>query len=531
MELDHNTCYRAIRTRDARFDGRFFTGVHSTGIYCRPVCPARIPKQNNVDFYACAAAAEDAGFRPCRRCRPETAPGTPAWLGTSTTVTRALRLIADGALDHGGEIDQLADRLGVTARHLRRLFDRHLGASPVAIAQVRRVHFAKTLLDGTSMSITKIAYSSGFASVRRFNAVFAKTFRRSPREVREKRATPAGAGPANGLELRLCYREPFDYEALLAFLAARAIPGVEAVCNGHYRRTVSIEAEQGVIDVSQNLAAKHLILRLPPELSRHAMTIAERVRRLFDLLADSRVIEAQLSTDPLLRDIVKRFSGTRVPGAWDPFEISVRAILGQQVSVKGATTLSGRLAEAYGARLEVDREAADRTPDSQVGSEVGSEASDACVWLHPGPRQLVRSRGERIGLTRARAAALRALSRAVIDGQVCFDGAGDLDTAVTKLLEVQGIGPWTAQYIAMRGCAEPDAFPSGDLVLRRVAQQLSQELNSETQLLDHAQAWRPWRAYAAMFLWRAHVPKLNKRPEQPQPTPKRIKSRQRRIRA
>ena len=513
MELDHDTCYRALRTRDSRFDGRFFIGVRTTGIYCRPICPARTPKQCNVDFFACAAAAEDAGFRPCRRCRPETSPGTPAWLGTSTTVTRALRLIADGALDQGGEIDRLADRLGVTARHLRRLFDEHLGASPVAIAQARRVHFAKTLLDSTAMSITDIAFSSGFASVRRFNAVFAKTFARSPREVRENRATKSLATATHGLELRLSYRDPFDYQALLTFLADRAIPGVESVSAGHYQRTVSLDTDRGVIDISCNLVAKHLTLRVPPELSRHAMTIAERVRRLFDLSADSRVIESQLSADPLLRDIVKRFPGTRVPGAWDAFELSVRAILGQQVSVKGATTLSGRLAAAYGTRLDTGED---------------------CGWLHPGPEQLVHARGERIGLTRARSAALRALSRAVIDGQVFFDGAGGLDAAVAKLLEVQGIGPWTAQYIAMRGCAEPDAFPSGDLVLRRVAEQLAPELNSETKLLEHSEAWRPWRAYAAMFLWRAHVPKmkttLNKRPEKGQTKQQQPRTRQQRSR-
>ena len=492
MELDHDACYRAVRARDARFDGRFYTGVRTTGIYCRPICPARTPKQANVDFYACAAAAEEAGFRACRRCRPETAPGTPAWLGTSTTVTRALRLIADGSLDHGGEIDRLAERLGVTARHLRRLFDEHLGASPVAIAQARRVHFAKTLLDSTSMPITEIAFSSGFASVRRFNTVFAKTFHRSPRETREKRAAIAVTEPPQSLELRLAYREPFDFEALLGFLAARAIPGVESVCNGRYRRTVAFEAESGVIEVWKEPMANHLVLRIPPALSRHAFAAAERVRRLFDLSADSSVIEAQLGSDPMLRDIVKRFSGTRVPGAWDPFEVSVRAILGQQVSVKGATTLAGRLAQTYGTKLVSEFDLTDGT----------------CEWLHPDPEKLLRARGERIGLTRARAAALRALSRAVIEERVRFDGVGDLDRAVASMLEVRGIGPWTAQYVAMRACGEPDAFPSGDLVLRRAAERLDPRLDSEKKLFERSNAWRPWRAYAALFLWRAHVPEV-----------------------
>jgi AraC family transcriptional regulator of adaptative response / DNA-3-methyladenine glycosylase II len=490
MELNHDSCYRALRTRDSRFDGRFYTGVRTTGIYCRPICPARTPKQTNVDFYACAAAAEDAGFRPCRRCRPETAPGTPAWLGTSTTVTRALRLISEGALDHDGDIDRLADRLGVTARHLRRLFHEHLGASPVAIAQARRVHFAKTLLDSTGMPITELAFSSGFSSVRRFNSVFAKTFRRSPRETRERGTWVARSGSPQSLELRLSYREPFDYEALLSFLAARAIPGVESVRDGRYQRTVLIETDSGVIEVWKDAAGSRLVLRIPPSLSRHAFTIAEGVRRVFDLSADSRVIESQLGSDPLMRDLVKRFSGTRMPGAWDPFEVSVRAILGQQVSVKGATTLSGRLAQTYGVKLESE-------------SEEGS-----CSWLHPSPEKLIRIRGERIGLTRARAAALRALSHAVVEKQVCFDAAVDLDHVVASLQEVQGIGPWTAQYVAMRSFGEPDAFPSGDLVLRRVAQRLEPSLDSERKLLEYSDAWRPWRAYAAMFLWRAHVPEI-----------------------
>lgn len=485
MELDQETCYRALRTRDSRFDGRFFTGVHSTGIYCRPICPARTPKQRNVRFYACAAAAEEAGFRPCRRCRPETSPGAPAWLGTSTTVTRALRLIESGALDQGGEIDWLADRLGVSARHLRRLFDEHLGASPVAIAQARRVHFAKNLLDNTTMPITDIAFSSGFSSIRRFNALFVKTFRRSPREIRGKRATRATAELSHGLELRLAYRDPFDFDALLGFLAARAIPGVESVNNGCYRRTVSLDSDQGVIEACHEAKSKHLVLHVPSELSRHAMTIAERVRRIFDLSADSRSIEGQLRTAPLLRDAIARFPGTRVPGAWDPFEVSVRAILGQQVSVKGATTLSGRLVEAYGTKL--------------------TSGTSACSWIHPDPEKLLRARSERIGLTRARSAALRSLSRAVLGGEVGFDGAENLDGTVASLCDVQGIGPWTAQYIAMRACGEPDAFPSGDLVLRRFGQRLDPRISSEAKLLDHAEPWRPWRAYAAMFMWRSYV--------------------------
>ncbi len=508
--LDHGSCYRALRTRDARFDGRFYTGVHTTGIYCRPICPARTPKASNVDFYLCAAAAEEAGFRPCKRCRPETAPGTPAWLGTSSTVTRALRLIAQGALDQGGGVDDLGDRLGVTARHLRRLFDEHLGASPIAIAQARRVHFARSLLERSQMPITEVAFASGFSSVRQFNTAFSKTFQQAPREIRRETPSATDAGE-QVLELHLAYREPYDFEALLDFLALRATPGVEQVEDGRYRRTVKFDDEAGVIEVARDPRAARLLLRVPLPLSFHALEIAERTRRLFDLSADSRVIEEQLAADPLLRPWVRRFPGTRVPGSWDGFETAVRAVIGQQVSVKGATTLSGRVATAYGEALP--------------------GGDEACNRLSPTPASLVRLRGERVGLTRARATTLRALARAVERGEVELDEASGLDATLASLQSLPGIGPWSAQYIAMRACGEPDAFPSGDLVLRRVAAALEPALERRGALDEHAEAWRPWRAYAAMLLWRHHGATASAPPR----TEKRARGRrpaaQRRIRA
>jgi AraC family transcriptional regulator of adaptative response / DNA-3-methyladenine glycosylase II len=493
VPLDPDICYRAVRSRDTRFDGRFFTAVLTTGIYCRPICPARLPARGNVRFYDCAAAAEEAGFRPCRRCRPETAPGTPAWSGTSATVTRALRLIAEGALDGPGQLDDLADRLGVTGRHLRRLFDTHLGASPIAVAQARRVHFAKMLLDNTPLPITEIAMSSGFSSVRRFNTVFSKTFGRSPREVRESRPARTPLRTKQGLELHLSFREPFDWRAMLEFLALRAIPGVEAIEEGHYRRILSMGSETGLIEVSRVRGRSQLELWISPSLSRYVLPIAERVRSAFDLAADSRIIEAQLSKDPLLREIVEQHPGTRVPGAWNPFEVAVRAILGQQVSVKGATTLSGRLVEAYG---------------------VDSGSEDAgCRWLFPSAARLSRARLDRVGLTNARARALRALASAVNRGGLRFDGAGELDATIESLTSLPGIGPWTAHYIAMRSCGEPDAFPSGDLALRKVAKQLDPEIDDESKLLERATCWRPWRAYAAMFIWRYHATRSSAEPD------------------
>lgn len=488
MALDHDVCYGAIKIRDPRFDGRFFTGVHTTGIYCRPICPARLPAQKNVSFYACAAAAEEAGFRACRRCRPESSPGTPAWMGTSATVSRAMRLIAEGALDRDGSIEQLADRLGVTARHLRRLFEDHLGASPVSIAQSRRVHFAKRLLDTTALPITEIALSSGFSSIRRFNAVFLKAFDRSPRQVRDRQSRQARALNEPGLTLAIAFRAPFDWNAMLEFLRLRAIPGIEHIADGHYRRSVSLFGESGVIDVSLSDSQNQLSLLLPPVLARHALPIADRVRRLFDLSADSRIIEEHLSRDATLRHVVARHSGTRVPGAWNPFEISVRAILGQQVSVKGATTLAGRLVESYG------------TPIS------GGDAR--CNRILPTPEKLARVRCERIGLTRGRAEALRSLAKAVVRKDVLLDGAEDLDATIERLLVVPGIGPWTAHYIAMRASGEPNAFPAGDLALRKVATLLDPKVDSQTALERRSETWKPWRAYAAMFMWRAYSDSL-----------------------
>jgi len=338
--VDNETCYKAVLARDKRFDGRFFTAVHTTGIYCRPVCPAPAPKRENVTFFSCAAAAEAEGFRPCYRCRPEASPGTPAWVGTSATVARALRLIGEGYLDTAG-VDELAEQLGVGSRHLRRLFVEHLGASPNAVALTRRVHFAKVLLEQTAMPITEIAFSAGFASVRRFNDAFHKTFHKAPTDVR-RFSGDEGAAATNGhITLRVPYRPPFDWANVLLFLGARAIPGIEEVVDQTYKRAVRIGDATGVIEVSHNLDACHLSLRVPTDLNRHASEIVLGVRRLFDLNADPSAIATHLAEDALLAPIIRRFPGSRVPGAWDPFETAVRAVVGQQVTVRGATTIAG----------------------------------------------------------------------------------------------------------------------------------------------------------------------------------------------
>jgi AraC family transcriptional regulator of adaptative response / DNA-3-methyladenine glycosylase II len=487
MNLDPDICYLAMKSRDARFDGRFYAAVVTTGVYCRPICPAPKPHRHNVRFYTCAAAAEEAGFRPCMRCRPEASPGTPAWVGTSATVTRALRLISDGYLDDAS-VDDLAERLGMGSRHLRRLFVEHLGASPAAVAQTRRVHFAKALLDNTTLPVTDIVFSSGFSSIRRFNATFKKTFGRSPTDARTARQRGRQTVTNGEFELRLTFRPPFDYDGLLEFLRGRVVAGVETVEGNVYRRTVCFEKTTGIIAVRPSKDRDHLLLRIPTELSRHAAEIAERIRRVFDLKADPSEIAAHLGQDRMLAPLVKRFAGMRVPGAWDPFETSIRAVVGQQVTVKAATTIAGRLAERYG-------EPIDDTGD------------DALRYLFPTPERLSRARLANIGMPASRTRAVRRLAKAVHSGEIDFNGSTGLEHLVQSLTRLDGIGPWTANYIAMRACSEPDAFPAGDIALQRAAQQRDKRLTSERLLIKRAEAWRPWRAYATICLWNDYANK------------------------
>jgi AraC family transcriptional regulator of adaptative response / DNA-3-methyladenine glycosylase II len=480
LDLDPDRCYRAVQSRDARFDGRFFTAVLSTRVYCRPVCPARIPRRDRVRFFACAAAAAEAGFRPCLRCRPETAPGTPAWLGTAAVVSRAVRRIAEGALDRKS-IDGLAAELDLGGRQLRRLFGQHLGASPVAVAQTRRVHFAKKMLDETPLPIGAIAAAAGFGSLRRFNFAFRAAYGRPPREIR--RAARADASPT--LELRLAFRPPLAFDALLAFLRGRAIPGVERVTGQTYARTVASGGERGVITVGQGRDPCHLRLVAPAAMAGSLLDLVARARRLFDLDADPAAIGEVLRGDPLLAGAVRARPGLRVPGAWDPFELGVRAILGQQVSVAGATTLSGRLVAAHGERLP--------------------GGGEGLTHLFPPPEALAKAPLERIGMPGSRAEAIRGFARAVAAGEPVIAPAAGLEVAMERLTALPGVGPWTAAYVAMRALGEPDGFPAGDLGLRRAVSGAvgSGPAASEKELLARAEAWRPWRAYAAMHLWTA----------------------------
>jgi len=450
--MEPDACYRALQARDARFDGLFFTAVRSTHIFCRPVCPARTPLRRNVEFFSNAAAAQAAGYRPCLRCRPEVSPDLPVWGGTSATVNRALRLIDAGALDQGST-QELSERLGLTDRHLRRLFLEHVGVPPVVVAQTRRTLFAKKLITETNLPFVEIAFASGFASLRRFNEALRSTYHRNPKELR--RVSPPNGHAEPRIELKLHYRPPYDWDALLAFVRMRAIPGLESVDANTYQR--------GNIAVRHSPAENCLIVRIEAEGAARLRAIAEQVRFFFDLRANSTEITAQLAKSRVLRDMVKKHPGLRLPGSWDPFELAVRAILGQQVSVKGASTLAGRLVEQFG------------PPRADVLADADLSA---------------------VGLTKARAETLRAFARAVRDGVIRFDDPVASQDMIGRMCELPGIGPWTANYIAMRALGDPDAFPASDLGLLKAS-----GVASPRRLEELAEAWRPWRSYAALHLW------------------------------
>jgi AraC family transcriptional regulator of adaptative response / DNA-3-methyladenine glycosylase II len=487
MELDWQVCSRARLSRDPRFDGKFFIGVVSSGVYCRPICPAPNAKEKNCRYFPSAAAAAEAGFRPCLRCRPESSPGIPAWLGTSNTVSRALRLIGESGLEDGG-VEVLAERLGVGSRHLRRLFLRHLGATPIAVAQTRRLHFAKKLIDETNLPMGQIALASGFGSVRRFNAGIRKVYHRTPTQIR-RLARQTAVQPGNQYRFRLHFRPPYHWEGMLDFLAARATPGVEVVESGSYRRTISLHGGAGWFEVSPDSTCDALIVRIECGDPKSLFFVVERIRAMFDLNADWAAIVQSLKSDPALAARVEADPGLRVPGCWNGFELATRAILGQQITVKGATSLAGRMVSAFGQPFR---------------------GASGLTHLFPSPEALADAKLGDIGLTGARAETIRALARAVCAGKINFEGIVDSDAFLHRLCEIPGIGKWTAQYVAMRALGEPDAFPSADLGLLRAL-----DLGTARELEQLAEGWRPWRAYAAMYLWRIasqRLPGENKSP-------------------
>jgi AraC family transcriptional regulator of adaptative response / DNA-3-methyladenine glycosylase II len=484
MDLDQDACYRAVATRDARFDGRFFSCVKTTGIYCRPVCPAKTPKRENMIFVPTAAAAEEAGFRPCLRCRPETAPDVGAWRGSSNTVNRALALIELGALDDG-DVAGLGERLGVGERQLRRLFRQHLGASPVSVAQTRRVHLAKQLLHETRLPMAEVAMASGFGSIRRFNETFQSLFDRPPSALRRVAGEDIAAGPQGEVTIRLRYRPPYDWDAMLNFLAARAVPGMEIVENGTYARVIEIDGEVGSVRVSRGEQNALIADIRFPRLSA-LPTIIARLRRVFDLAADPQAINAHLSQDPALAPLIAARPGLRAPGGWDGFELSMRAVLGQQVTVGAAIRLAGKLVEAYG----------EPAPLSATGHP-------GLTHAFPRAERIAAADLTHLGMPGARARTLSTVAQAVVDDPQFLGLNRSLEEAVAKLRALPGVGEWTAQYIALRGMREPDAFPAADIGLMRALADSDGVRPNAAQLLARAEAWRPWRAYAAQHLWAA----------------------------
>jgi AraC family transcriptional regulator of adaptative response / DNA-3-methyladenine glycosylase II len=473
MELDFDACYRAARARDRRFDGRFFVGITSTRIYCRPICPARPPKRDNMRFYSNAAAAEGAGFRPCLRCRPERAPGLAAVDAVSRLIGAAMAGIEEHALS-SARVGQLAASLGVSERHLRRVTESELGVSPIELAQTQRLLLAKRLLRDTSLSLTHVAFASGFSSVRRFNALFKSRYGLNPRAVRGSAHRP------DGLCVQLEFRPPFAWNNLLAYLRLRAVPGVEWVDATHYRRTVSIEDAAGWIEVSMHESGTALTLEMSPSLNMHIGAVIGRVKHLFDLGSAPAAVGGLLRQDAILQSTVKRLPGLRVAGAFDGFELAVRTVLGQQISIKGASTVSGRWAAVFGTPIA--------TPFRELNR------------LAPRPKDMAGRHVDEIaalGMVGNRARCLISLAKAVADRRLNLSLASNVEQQMDRLQSLPGIGPWTANYIAMRALHWPDAFPSGDLMLMRAA-------NLKQRALErHAEAWRPWRAYAAHYLWQS----------------------------
>ncbi|MGO9373254.1 MAG: AlkA N-terminal domain-containing protein, partial [Syntrophobacteraceae bacterium] len=466
---------------DPRFDGLFFVGVLSTGIYCRPICPARSPKPENIVYFPSAAAAAEAGLRPCLRCRPEAAPGSPAWNGTSATVSRAMLLTRQGALNEGS-VEDLASKLGVGSRHLRRLFQTHIGASPKSLATTQKVLFAKKLLSETDLSITEIAFASGFGSIRRFNWAFSKDYGTTPSAIRRRNnSNKTTESDLFQCTLTLSYRPPFDFQRMLGFFELRAIPGVEFVSEGIYRRTIRINETTGVISVTQSATGNALRLSVGLSDSRELMSIVEKVRRMFDLDANMAAIHGVLNADKLLARSVAKHPGLRLPGAWDPLEAAIRAVVGQQVSVKGARTVLGRIAANAGQRFE-------------------SGDYPELTRFFPTTHELATADLKAVGMPEVRIRTMQALTQEVDRKRLSFVVKGSLSDYIQQMTRIPGIGDWTAQYIAMRAMGEPDAFPAGDLGIIKALQD-GDKRPTMKQIRERADKWRPWRAYAAMYLW------------------------------
>ena len=478
--MDPERRYAAMASRDERFDGRFFVAVTSTGIYCRPSCPVPPPKRRNVRFYATAEAAEAGGFRACRRCRPEASPDSPDWDVRADLVGRALRLIAEGVVDAEG-VSGLAQRLATSQRQLHRAFVEELGIGPLAVARSRRARLAKQLLEQTDLRGAEVAFAAGFSSIRAYNDTVRRVFRRSPGEIRARRRR--ADVPEGGLTLRLAYRPPFAAEPLFRFLGDRAIPGVETFDGARLRRSIRMrDGSATLIGLTPDPEHPHVTLEVSPGEPPELAAVVQAARRLLDLDADPVTIDDRLARDPALRRSVREHPGLRLPGAVDGFELAVRAVLGQQVSVRGARTMAGRLVAAAGTPLQPN------------------ERAEGITHLFPTAEQVATASFDGIGLTGRRAATLRQLAELVAGADLDLSGHADPEVALDKLLAIPGVGGWTASYVAMRALRDPDAFPATDLGIRAGLEAAGLP-TMPAAVEERAERWRPWRGYAAMHLW------------------------------
>lgn len=486
MIEDFDRCYQAAQSRDPRFDGWFFAAVTSTGIYCRPSCPALTPKRENVRFYPSAAAAQQAGFRACKRCRPDAAPGSPEWNVRADVVARAMRLIADGVVDRSG-VPGLAARLGYSSRQLQRLLVAELGAGPIAIARAQRAQTARVLIETTTLSMAEVAFAAGFQSVRQFNDTVRSVFDLTPSALRAKARDRRGPRmSANTLSLRLAFRAPLSPANLFGHLAATAIPGVEEVRDGVYRRTLRLPNGAGIVELAPT--PEHISCHITLYDLRDLTTAIARCRWLLDLDADPHAIDELLSSDPQLRAVLEQERGRRVPRCVEGSELAIRAVLGQQISTAAARTYAGRIAEARGEPVQDQRGGLRR--------------------LFPTPAAI---EGLELALPARRRHTLAALLVALTSGQLSLDPGCDRAEALTQLGRLPGFGPWTTQIIAMRALGDPDAFPCSDLGVRRGAQELGLP-STPAALTARAQRWRPWRAYAVQYLWSATTHPINQWP-------------------
>ena len=485
--LDAERCWQAAEAKDARFDGWIFCGVTSTGIYCRPSCPARTPKRENLRFYPSAAAAQDAGFRACKRCRPDAAPGSPEWDSRADVVGRAMRLIGDGLVDREG-VRGLARRLGYSERHLHRQLLAAVGAGPLALARAQRAQSARILLETTGMPMTDVAVAAGFRSLRQFNATIREVFAMAPRELRTRARRKASPADAGAVALRLAYRAPLQAGGLIDYLATRAIPGIEEVDRGTYRRSLALPNGSGVVELRP--ADGYVAARFVLDDLRDLAAAVQRCRTLLDLDSDPQAVAGVLEPDPLIGPLARAAPGRRVAGHVDGHELAVRAVLGQQVSLAGAATLAARLVAAHGEEL--------------------ARPLGGVTHLFPGADVLAEVDPATLAMPAARARALIGLASALASAEIDLGPGADRHEVRQRLIALPGIGPWTAGYVAMRALRDPDAFLASDLGVRHALHRLGAD-DGERAAERLAERWRPYRAYALQYLWASLPPAADER--------------------